>query len=95
MSERDDHRFTFGPDEQPSMVVTAAVADVLDRDQDELPPLYDAIDGDRLDDVVRSDEPLQAGEPIRVRFRYAGCEIIVTSHGEIAVSEVESDGDEN
>jgi len=89
----DDHRFTFDPDERPSTALTEAVAEVLDRDQDELPPLYDAIDGDRLDDVVRSDEPLQAGEPIRVRFRYAKCKIIVTSHGAITVSEVESDDD--
>jgi len=90
----DDGRFTFDPDEQPSTAVTEAVAEVRDRDQDELPPLYDTIDGDRLDDVVRSDEPLQAGEPIRVRFRYAGCEITVTSHGAITVSELES-GDDN
>ncbi len=89
----DDRRFTFDPDEQPSTAVTEAVAEIRDCDQDELPPLYDAIDGDRLDDVVRSDEPLQAGEPIRVRFRYAGCEVTVTSHGTITVSELESDDD--
>jgi|GEM_PF-7090745 len=89
----DDHRFTFDPDERPSTAVTEAVAEVLDRDQDELPPLYDAIDGDRLDDVVRSDEPLQAGEPVRVQFRYARCEITITSHGAITVFEVESDDD--
>ncbi|GAA0675502.1 HalOD1 output domain-containing protein [Natronoarchaeum mannanilyticum] len=86
-------RFTFDPDEQPSTVVTEAVAEVRDLEQDELPPLYDAIDGDRLDDVVRSDDPLPAGEPVRVRFRYAGCEITVTSHGAITVSEVDSDDD--
>lgn len=91
----DDRRFTFDPGERPSTAVTEAVAEALDREQDELPPLYDAIDGDRLDDVVRSDDPLPAGEPIRVRFRYAGCMVTVTSHGAIIVSEVDSDDDDS
>lgn len=90
----DVHRFTFDPDERPSTVVTEAVAEVHDSEQTELPPLYHAIDGDYLDALVRSDEPLQAGEPIRVRFRYAGCEVTVTSHGVITVSEGDSTGEE-
>ncbi|HMB51414.1 MAG TPA: HalOD1 output domain-containing protein [Natronoarchaeum rubrum] len=90
----DEHRFTFDPGQQPSAAVIAAVAEVRNREQDELPPLYSTIDGDRLDDVVQSDDPLPAGEPVRVQFTYANCEITVTSHGAITVSEAGSTDDD-
>ncbi|SNZ04940.1 hypothetical protein SAMN06269185_0729 [Natronoarchaeum philippinense] len=83
------HRFTFDPDERASTAVTEAVADVLERDQRDLPPLYESVDGDSLDSIVSSEEPLPSRHPVIVSFRYAGCDLTVTSHGRIVVAVVE------
>ncbi|AEN07603.1 hypothetical protein Halar_0347 (plasmid) [halophilic archaeon DL31] len=50
------------------------------REINELPPLYDAIDVEALEDVVAS-----GGE--RVEFRYSEYRIVI-NHGEVAVHEI-------
>ena len=87
--EEEPHRFTFDPDERASTAVTEAVADVLECDQRDLPRLYESVDGDSLDSIVSSEEPLPARRPVIVSFHYAGCEVTVTSHGRIVVAVVE------
>ncbi|WP_162524367.1 HalOD1 output domain-containing protein [Halobellus captivus] len=61
--------------------VIQCVAATTDRDELDLPPLYDAIDPDTLDAVVST---MSNGE---LTFTYAGHEITVDSEGEISVDD--------
>lgn len=61
--------------------VVEAVATYSDTDELELPPLFDSIDPDALDGLIRS---MSHGT---VSFVYAGQRITVTSRGEIRVEE--------
>lgn len=66
-----------------SQRVVAAVADARDVDPLELPPLYDTIDSDALDQLfARGSEK----GPGRVIFVMAGCEVMVHSDGEVDVT---------
>ncbi|WP_235920792.1 HalOD1 output domain-containing protein [Natronorubrum halalkaliphilum] len=66
----------------PVYTVTAAVADAIDADQLELPPLYEAIDPDALNSLLTS-----GGAPseCQVSFQYAGCAVTVQGTGEVRV----------
>ena len=61
--------------------VVQAVANNSDTEALDLPPLFDSIDPDALDDVIRS---MSDG---RVSFTYAGHRINVNSRGEIRIEE--------
>lgn len=61
-----------------STAVTTAVAAAKDTDPTSLPPLYDVIDPDALDDVAACDT-------VGVSFEYAGYEIHVDGRGGIAL----------
>lgn len=60
--------------------VIQVAADATDSDELELPPLYDTIDPDALDEVI---DGMSSGE---ITFRYAGCEITVTADQQIHVT---------
>ena len=94
MSERDrddsGRKFTHEPGEHPSTAIVSAVATVLGAEPDDLPALYDVVDGDQLDEIVRSDDPLPDTRPVSVSFRYAGCDVTVNAHGRIVVERSES-----
>lgn len=66
--------------------VVTAVATARDEDPLELPPLYDVIDPDALDQLF--DHGIEGGRsgPGRVIFILAGCEVIVHSDGEVEVT---------
>lgn len=66
--------------------VVEAVADYTDTDVMDLPPLFDSIDPEALDGVVRS---MSGGE---ISFVYADLRIIVDSHGEVRVEEPSTSG---
>lgn len=61
-----------------STAVVTTVAAAKERDPMSLPPLYDAIDPDALDDVAACDT-------MGVSFEYAGYEIHVDGRGSIAL----------
>lgn len=69
------------------MRVVTAVAEQADVPPTELPPLFDAIDPDALDDLFShsTDHPLAV--PSRVSFRYAGSTVTVFSDGDIKVTD--------
>ena len=94
MSDRDSddsgRKFTYGPNENPSTAIVSAVATVRGEDPDDLPALYDVVDGDRLDEIVRSDDPLPDARPVSVSFRYANCDVRVNAHGRIVVERSDS-----
>lgn len=72
----------------PVYAVVSAVAEAEDADPVDLPPLYNAIDPDALNDLFTS-RPEQTVE--RVTFRYVGYDVVVRGNGEVLVhSEQES-----
>lgn len=66
-----------------SQRVVAAVADARDEDPLELPPLYDVIDPDALDQLFNREVAGGRTGPGRVIFILAGCEVVVHSDGEV------------
>jgi len=43
-----------------------------------------------LNDVLRSNDPVEGSQPIRIEFRYAGCAVAVDRHGRISVEDLGS-----
>lgn len=77
-------RYTFGESIRPSVAVVEAVATATGYGPYDVPPLYEVIDPDALDDLFspkRDGTPRRAG---RVTFRLAGCNVTVR-HREIVV----------
>lgn len=66
--------------------VIAAVADALDVDPLELPPLYDVVDPDALDQLFDHGSPAGGNGPGRVVFTMADCEVVVHSDGSVDVT---------
>lgn len=66
----------------PSSVVVSAVAAVADVAVAELPPLYERVDPDALDELFAG-----GGGPGRAAFRYAGYVVAVTADGRVRVHE--------
>ena len=64
----DEYRIC--PSESPSLRTVFSVVDATGRDQDELRPLYEVIDPDALDTLVRD-----SAADVRLTFRYEGCEV--------------------
>lgn len=65
-----------------SQRVVMAVAEARDIDTLELPPLYDVIDPDALDNLFNSEKRTRG----RVVFMYNDCEVIVHSDGEVDIT---------
>lgn len=70
--------------EQLSEAVTRAVAESEGVDPTALDtPLYEAIDPDALDDLVRLRRTAEVPSPVRVQFSYYGYEINVHGDGKL------------
>lgn len=50
-------------------------------------PLFDAVDPDALDALVRTAPDRHSGPPIQISFTYYGYDVIVTSDGLVHVSQ--------
>jgi predicted phosphoadenosine phosphosulfate sulfurtransferase len=68
-------------DQAVSTRIVTKVAEATNKDQVELPVLYDCIDPEALNTLV---DRMSDGE---VSFNYAGCEITAMSDGDIRVDE--------
>jgi len=66
--------------EQPSTAVVEAVADATGRDQTELKPLYQYVDGDDLDSLLRHSET-----PMTISFTYEGVQVDISAGGALTV----------
>lgn len=66
--------------------VVAAVAAARDEDPLELPPLYDVIDPDALNNLFAHGFSGRRNGSGRVSLMLADCEVVVHSDGEIAVT---------
>jgi hypothetical protein len=67
-------------DESPSMAVVSAVAAATNTDPTEIEPLYESIDPDALDYLVRGGSRSRRGFDGCVSFTVAGCSVVV--HGD-------------
>ena len=65
------------------MHVVRAVAESINVDPLELPPLYEVIDPDALDALV---DPVGGRLGFTVTFEYAGCKITITDDGEVVIT---------
>nr|WP_273742503.1 HalOD1 output domain-containing protein [Natrinema soli] len=69
----------------PVFAVVSAVADAEDVDPVELPPLYEAIDPEALNDLCTSRSGSSVG---KVEFQYAGHDVVVRGTGEVEVQSI-------
>lgn len=66
----------------PVYTVVSAVADIEDSDPVDLPPLYDAINPEALNDLFTSRSESAVDQ---ITFKYAGYSIVVRGNGEVEV----------
>ncbi|WP_162224174.1 HalOD1 output domain-containing protein [Halorussus salinus] len=75
-----------GDGESVTSAVVAAVRSTADRDPRELPPLYDAIDSDALEDIFGAmPDGTERRLDGRVVFQYGDYEVCVESGGTVRV----------
>ena len=73
----------------PSTAVVETVAVASDREPTRLEPLYEAIDPDALDALIRSNGVEPVGDGITVTFEVAGQTVTVHGSGAVVVQPVE------
>lgn len=78
---------------QPSTAVIETVAVALDQEPTATQPLYEAVDPDALNTLIRSADPGSAGDDITVTFRFAGLSVTVHGSGSVVVRPGESRSD--
>lgn len=66
--------------------VVAAVADARDVDPLELPPLFNVVNPDALDQLFTYGHSDEAGVSEQVVFTFAGYKVVVQSDGEVTVT---------
>ncbi|MFO7927219.1 MAG: HalOD1 output domain-containing protein [Halobacteriota archaeon] len=69
----------------PTTAVIETVSAAADREATELEPLYDAIDPDALNALVRSEVPTDHDATVEISFRFAERRVTVHNTGEIEV----------
>lgn len=79
------------PADFPAAVVSA-VADALDCDVEELPPLSSSIDPDTVASISRN-YPEPRGRERSLSFYYAGRDVVVDSDGVVRVAPIPSSAD--
>ncbi|MHB9286801.1 HalOD1 output domain-containing protein [Halobacteriales archaeon Cl-PHB] len=69
----------------PTRAVVETVARSRDADLLSLPPLFDNLDPDALDDLVVATTDPASQPPLQVSFSYAGTEVTVAADGAVMV----------
>ena len=71
---------TVGSTDSASVVIAETLAEVADRDVDDLPRLSQSVDPDALDAVFAAD-----GADGRLAFAYAGYDVVLDASGSVEV----------
>jgi len=71
----------------PSLAIIETVAEAVDGEPTTIDPLYEYVDPDALDVVVRSKSIRAGGEPTTVSFDFADQRVTVHSDGRVVVRE--------
>ena len=79
--------------ERVSTKVVTAVAGAKDVDPIDLPPLYDAIDPDALNQLFRPGVQSVGSAAGQVRFTFAGCDVVVDSDNQVTVTPTDSNAE--
>lgn len=74
-----------GNGQSPSLAIVDALVDLQDTAPTSLDPLYNSIEADALDTLLRHD----TGARVAVEFRYGDYSITVKNDGEIQIRDVE------
>lgn len=82
-TNRNHERLQTSDETDPSIRLVAAVAEVLDVDPADCPPLYDAIDPTALNDLFRDRQHVNGV----VSIDYAGLQATVDSDGSIGLTD--------
>jgi len=69
----------------PSTAVVETVAIASDREPTAIEPLYETIDPDALDALVRSNETVSSRGDVNVTFEFAGLGVAVHGDGGVVV----------
>lgn len=68
------------------VVIADTVATITDREVTDMPPLFATVDPEALTELVTSSRE----RSVEVSFAYEGCEVTVTSDGEVVVEPPEN-----
>lgn len=86
--DSDTYSVEFGEGiEEPSEVAVTAVAAISGRKQDDLDPLYYAVDPDALDSLFQPTARGNHRGDVEVSFTYHGFDVSVRSYGIIEITE--------
>lgn len=85
MAETLGHRFDWEA-VRPSAAVVEMVAIAADSETTSLEPLYDAVDPEALDGVIRRNGKREPARGPTVSFTYAGYDVTVGRAGEVTVT---------
>jgi len=90
-AEDDIYRTSFQAGQlPPSAAIVDAIAELTGREPGELIPLYESVDADALDALVRSTLSAEHRGDTQVSFRYHGYDITVQSYGVVTLDAVEA-----
>ena len=87
---RADYDWTAIP---PSTAVIETVAVALDQEPTEITPLYDVIDPDALNTLIRSSDPDSVDDELTVTFPIAGQSVTVHGRGTVTIRPAEAGSD--
>lgn len=82
------HREIDWAAKSPSTAVIEAVAETLDQPSTEIRPLYDAIDPEALDRLIRSPDGRELARNVSVTFTYLNFDIAVQSNGTLEIHQI-------
>lgn len=72
--------------ERPTLAIVQAVADLREADPESLPPLYDSINPEALEELLMRDHP-SAQDGTVITFSYADCTVTVGADGELRIQD--------
>lgn len=86
MNQMSEHSTTILPNELPSEAVIRTIAAIEDIDPLDIePPLYDAVDHDALDSLLKHGR--NQGSSLSVTFSYCGYSIRIDTDDTLAIGE--------
>lgn len=79
-------------EESPSASIIECVAEATGRDPIELPPLYERVDPDAVNELLNDPSERPRATPhLSITFRYAGCDVTISGDGQTSATPVATD----
>jgi len=74
--------------DSPSQFIVQRIAEATDREVTQLPPLYDTVDPDALDDLLSSID--NDNSSFSIKFSYAGQQVSIEAGGSVNCEQTQS-----